>query len=300
MISRSAFFLLYTFICLVWGSTWLVIRLGHEANIPPFVAASTRFVLASVILWIWTLTLKVKLPRGRSEWQVALLNGLLSGAASYSIVYWTSQYVPSGIEAVIFGSMPLWTILFGHYLFGLERITLRKLAGVLVGFIGITAIFIPTLRTSTTSGYAIGLMCLAPIVSAYSLLVVKKHGSKIAAVALNSVAVSVAASVFTLIAILRGEFTNFVVTPTVAASVLYLALFGTVFAFVTYYHLLRTREAVVMSYVAIITPVIAVILGAVLDNEEFSILTLTGSLLVVLGVWLAISQRPPMREVPHG
>src|SRR5215831_17549809 len=101
-VSKITFFSLYTIICLIWGSTWLVIHLGNSAALPPFAAAGLRFIVASGLLWIYIFLKRTKLPKFGSTWLAAIAVGLLSNGMSFGIVYATSIYVPSGLGAVIF------------------------------------------------------------------------------------------------------------------------------------------------------------------------------------------------------
>ena len=77
--SRSRFVILYAVICLIWGSTWTVIRIGEDAALDPFLGASIRFIIASAILWALVFARKVPMPRGKIEWRAAIINGLLGG-----------------------------------------------------------------------------------------------------------------------------------------------------------------------------------------------------------------------------
>jgi drug/metabolite transporter (DMT)-like permease len=90
--SRTRFVLLYSMICLIWGSTWVAIRIGHNAHIPPFLAATLRFAVASLVLWAMVFFSKYPMPKGRREWRAVFANGLLGSGLSYTIVYWTRSY----------------------------------------------------------------------------------------------------------------------------------------------------------------------------------------------------------------
>ncbi len=295
---RGPFLFFYTVICLIWGSTWTVIRIGEDARLDPFLGASLRFIIAAAILWALVWIRKVKMPSGKIEWRAAIINGTLGAAGSYTIVYWTSQYVPSGLEAVIFGTMPLWTIVMTQLMHRGERPSYQKVLGVILGFFGLLLIFLPGITIGSNA--RIGAMCLmlgSPFVSAISLVVTKRDAKGIEPLALNAISISIAMVVLTALALLTNDLSNVHLTFTHLWTISYLATFGTVVTFVIYYHLLRTNEAIVMSYVSLITPVIAILTGWLLLNEHLSFYAIAGAVGVIIGIRLTlIDRKPPLTE----
>jgi drug/metabolite transporter (DMT)-like permease len=287
--SRSRFVMLYSLICLIWGSTWTVIRIGEDAALDPFLGASLRFIVAGAILWTLVLVRRVPMPRGKTEWRASIINGVLGAAASYSIVYWTSQYVPSGLEAVIFGTMPLWTIVFNQLGKRGERLTFQKIFGVVLGFAGLLLIFLPGLAIGSNAKIgAMVLMLCSPFVSAITLVITKRDAKGVEPLALNAISISIAMVVLTIIAIATNDLTKVHLTFTHLWTIGYLATFGTVVTFVVYYHLLRSNEAIVMSYVSLITPVIAVLTGWLLLDEHLSFWAIAGAVAVIIGIRLTL------------
>lgn len=288
---RLEFFALYSLICMIWGSTWLVIRIGDEAALPPFLGASLRFVLAAILLWIWVWVRKIPLPRTPREVRVALVSGLLGAGTSYSIVYWCSQFIPSGLESVIFGTMPLWTVLIGTFVLRYEKLSIVKLAGVLTGVMGIAIIFYPEMKHVSGSDLSVlALLLCAPLVTAITLVVTKKDGRSIHPVALNAVSISIGAVIVSILAAFNTSAADLHFNVTQLWTVGYLALFGTVISFVVYYKLLHSTAAVTMAYVTLISPVIAVLLGWLVLHEHLSGYDLAGSAAVLTGVWLTSRQ----------
>ncbi|MEO6940623.1 MAG: EamA family transporter [Candidatus Kapaibacterium sp.] len=291
-ISRGRFITLYVVICLIWGSTWVVIRIGDEAALPPFLGAALRFVLAAILLWSWVLIRKTPLPKGRKEWMVSIANGILGSGMSYAIVYWCSQFIPSGLEAVIFGTMPLWTIFLGHIIFRSEKLSMRKLAGILLGIGGTLLIFLPSIGAiSTESWHAMIYLLAAPMVSALSLVLTKRYAQEIAPIALNAVSIGIGAIILSIIAICTVDLSAVHFNFTEVWTVVYLATLGTVTTFVTYYRLLKHASAVTISYVSLITPVLAVLLGWLILHEHLNTETIEGSVLVLGGIWMTLWER---------
>jgi drug/metabolite transporter (DMT)-like permease len=291
-ISRSRFLPLYLLLCLIWGSTWFVIRIGVDAGLPPFLGAAVRFAIALVFLWGWVIVKRIPLPSTKSEWRAVIFNGFFASGCSFSIVYWCSQYVPSGLEAVLFGTMPLWTIMISHWVFGSDKLSKHKLGGVLLGIAGISVIFLPDV--GAISGSTLGWMALtllAPFVSAMSLVVTKNYAMKVHPTALNAISISVGFLVLAVGSLLTSDISQLQARWEHWGTILYLAVFGTVITFSGYYHLLQRASAVTMSMITLITPVVAVLSGWMILNEQLHAHTLAGAALVLGGVWLAITDR---------
>jgi drug/metabolite transporter (DMT)-like permease len=281
---------LYILLCLIWGSTWIVIRIGSDAGMPPFLGAAIRFAIALAILWSWVILKRIPLPKTKHEWRAVLLNGLLGSGISFSIVYWCSQYVPSGIEAVIFGTMPLWTIMLSHWIFGEDKLSMHKLGGVLLGIAGIAVIFLPDVGEipNSTLGW-MALTLVAPFVSAGSLVVTKHYAKQVAPPALNAISVSVGFVVLVIGAALTSDLSSLQWRWEHYGTIAYLALFGTVITFSGYYHLLQRASAVTMSMITLITPVVAVLSGWLILDEQLHFHAILGAAFVLGGVYLALT-----------
>jgi drug/metabolite transporter (DMT)-like permease len=289
--SRTRFLVSYALVCAIWGSTWLVIRIGSEAGLPPFLGAAMRFGVAIICLWMWVIVKKVPMPANRLEWKASIGNGLLGIAGSYTIVYWSSQYVPSGLEAVIFGTMPLWTILLSHYTLEGEQLSASRVIGILLGLAGIALIFLPDVgQVSTNTFAAMGLMLIAPMISAGALIVTKRHAKHVHPVTLNSISITAGLSVILVIMFFTTDLSKVQLNFTHWWTAIYLGTLGTVTTFGIYYRLLRESKAITMAYIALITPVVAVLLGWLLADERLDAYTVAGATAVILGVWVALRQ----------
>ncbi len=288
-ISQIKFFALYAIICLIWGSTWLVIHLGNAAALPPFSAASLRFVIAAFLLWIYIFWKKIALPATDSKWTSAIIVGLLSNGLSFGIVYFTSGYVPSGLASVVFGTMPLWTAVFAHYGLPTERLSRTKIYGIGIGILGIVIIFLPQFALiKSETAWALPVLLFAPIVSGMSAVITKKSTQEIPAITLNAITTSVGAITLGLMALLTEKVFGIELSFGQLAPTLYLAIFGTIITFGIYFKLMKTTSAVTMSYVAIITPAIAVLLGWMILGEKLDGYEVVGTLFVLCGVAISL------------
>src|SRR5213078_2728564 len=119
---------MFSLLCLIWGSTWLVIKVGY-GGLGPFNVAGVRFAIAAAVLNAMVPIVGARWPRGRSEWLLILWVGVLLFAGDYGLIYWGEQYIDSGLTAILFGTFPLFTMLMAHVYVPGERLTRRKLAG---------------------------------------------------------------------------------------------------------------------------------------------------------------------------
>jgi drug/metabolite transporter (DMT)-like permease len=263
--------------------------MGTAAALPPFAAGGLRFLVATSLLWIYIWWKKIALPASAEKWRTVITIGLLSNAASFGIVYWTSQYIPSGLGAVIFGTMPLWTAAIAHYILPEDKLTKTKVFGIFVGVIGIVTIFFP--QFSQLNESAIGpmaLLLLSPLVSGASAVMTKHSTKEIPAVTINAVTTLVGAVVLSIIALIVEPVGSIQLTSSQLLPILYLSIMGTIVTFGIYFKLIKMTSAVTMSYVSVITPVIAVLLGWIILGEYLDVYEIGGSALVLIGTAISL------------
>jgi drug/metabolite transporter (DMT)-like permease len=287
--SRTTFFVLYTVICLIWGSTWLVIHLGNSSSMPPLAAAALRFTVASGLLWAFVAAKNIGIPKTKQQWMATLSVGLLSNVTSFGIVYGTSLYVPSGLGAVIFGTMPLFTAAFAHRYIPGDNLTRTRVLGIVIGILGIATIFLPQFSQVKVEGlWAMGLLLISPIVSAASAIITKRGTHDVPAVTVNAVTTGVGALGLGLVALFTEPIDHIQLSWDQLWPIFYLAILGTIVTFGIYFRLIKITSAVTMSYVSVITPAIAVLLGWLILGEKLDIYEISGSALVLIGTAISL------------
>jgi len=275
--------------CLIWGSTWLVIHIGSDAGLPPFTGASLRFGLAALIMWGWLFFSRAKLPATRLEWRAIVTVGLLSNGISFAIAYWCSQYLPSGLMAVIFGTMPLWTAVFSHLAIETERMSIGKTAGIIIGIAGLTVIFFPKfIDFQVTSVVPMIALLGSPLVSAVSTVVTKRYTHEVSPVTLNTISSTTGFMLLAAIALTTENMFAHSFTFTHAWTIGYLAILGSIVAFVSYFSLIKHASPVTMSYITLFSPTIAVFLGWLVLGEQLGVNELVGAGLVLGGARLSM------------
>lgn len=277
--------LVWLVLCGIWGSTWLFIKLGL-ADLPPFTFASIRFIIASAIVFSIIRIRGIELPRARSDWLLLAVTGILSFGFNYGLVFWGEQYITSGLAALLQATTPAFGLVFAHFNLPGERLSWTKIGGVVLGVCGVAVVFSNQLAVAGRQALAgcVALL-LSSIFVAYSNVLVKKHGKK-----LNPAIMTAGQMLFGLLLLLAASITlegnplRYHWTPMAVIALLYLAVVGSVIAFLLYYWLILNMDVTKSMLIALVTPVVAVILGMIVLNEEFGWRTLAGGAMIMLGI----------------
>lgn len=277
---------------LLWGTTWGAIRVGLQ-GVPPLTGIALRFLLASVLLAVLARATRQRWPRDRQFWLVCLVNGLLLFTISYAVVYWSEQWVPSGLGAVIFSTYPLLVMLLAHWVLPAEPLSRGRVLGALIGFAGIAVVFSEDLGSLLGREAATGavLLLLSPLVSAIAAVVVKRWGHGYPPLCLTIASMLVGTIATGLLAWSFERARPIVWSTASVAALLYLAVFGSAITFGLYFWLLARYPARSMALIAYGTPIVALALGAWLWNEPLTPRMMIGTALVVIGIAGALRGR---------
>ncbi len=267
----------------IWGSTYLVIRIGEDA-LPPLWAATLRLAAATVILTALAWLTRQPRPRG-PELRAAALFGLLNLGGSVSLLYWGETHVPSGVTAVAFGTVPITTTLLAAA-FRFEPLRWERLLAGVVAVIGLAVI------VSGERREAVPLLPQAAIFGATLLAslagLALKSAPPASAIAANAAAAPVGCAVCLAGSLLLHEPHRWPSGSTALFSLAYLTIAGSTVAFVLFAYLVRRWPVTRVSLIAVVTPVIATALGAIVRHEPVTWLTVAGSALVLLAVGVSL------------
>ncbi|MGC8594550.1 MAG: DMT family transporter [Candidatus Kryptoniota bacterium] len=274
----------YLLICLIWSTTWLGIKIS-TFSFPPFFSAGFRFMIATALLLIILKVKKFKYKFNIHELIFLVLVGLGSFSIPYGLVYWAEQRLASGLTAVTFAVMPFFAAILSSIFLKTDRLTLQKTLGIVIGFAGLTYIFWGDLKLGsldTVEGMT-AVVC-SSFLNASVAVSVKRYGKNIDPVYINLVPMLFGGITLLLSSALLENWktVRFDLFPTL--SVLYLAVFGSVTAFVIYFYLLKHMSVVLLSMTSFITPVLALFFGYVTLNENLPAGTLLGAALILSGV----------------
>ena len=290
--------LVWLVLCGIWGSTWLFIKLGLE-DLPPITFAGIRFVIACAILFLIIRIRDIALPRARSDWILLAVTGILAFGLNYGLIFWGEQYISSGLAALLQATIPAFGFVFAHFHLPGERLSWSKIGGVVLGVCGVAVVFSNQLAVAGRQAVA---GCVAMIFSsifvAYSNVLVKAYGKN-----LNPAIMAAGQMFFGLLLLLavglplEGNPVRFHWTPMAVIALLYLAVVGSVIAFLLYYWLVLNMDVTKSMLIALITPVVAVLLGMIVLNEEFGWRTLAGGAMIMLGIAFIVLRRNRYQSV---
>jgi drug/metabolite transporter (DMT)-like permease len=293
---RGRVLAVYCFLCAIWGSTWLVIKIGLQ-YLPPLRFAGFRMALACLLLAPFAFRRGVRRPSARQTAFIALAGFLQIGVA-YALIFVAQQWIESGLSALLFATFPLWVGLFAHFSLPNEPLTLRTLAAAALGLAGVALIEGPTVLRAfgaEPGGLIRGgaLVFGSAIVAAVANIIVKKHLGRVEPVR-NVWAQTLVGSAFLLAmaALLeRGAPARW--TPQAFGALAYLTVFGTALTFVGLFWLIKRVPVSIIGTIPLVDTLIAVVLGAIVLGEKLPARTLAGGALILTGVFLtARGSRP--------
>jgi drug/metabolite transporter (DMT)-like permease len=287
--SHASKLALYALLCFIWGSTWLVIKVGY-GGLGPFNVAAIRFFIAGLLCAGIAPLVGASWPRSPEEWLIAIFVGVVLFGADYGLIYWSEQFIDSGLTAILFATLPLMTILVAHLYLPGEPITTRKLGGTLLAFLGTVALFGDHIRLDPEQAIPMAAVVVAAVCAAIAGVATKRHGSSLHPASLNAPAMLVGAASLMATAMAAGEDLRLPHDVPTMAAIGYLAVAGSVVSFLAYFSLLKTWSVTSLSFISVFTPAIALVLGFVFLDERPTPLTAVGGALVLAGVTLALTK----------
>lgn len=279
---------LFALLCAIWGSTWLVIKVGY-GGLGPFNVAALRFLIAGVLFAALVPLMRATWPKTRGEWLLTLWVGATLFAADYGLIYWGEQFIESGLTAILFATMPLMTAIAAHVYVPGDRITPRKLVGTLLAFLGVVALFADHVRLDASKALPMLAIVGSGAFAAVASVATKRHGAALHPAALNAPAMAFGAILLIAASFLAGDGFGLPGDGATWLAVLYLAVAGSVVTFLVYFTLLKTWSVTTMSFIAVFTPVVALLLGFLVLRERPTPWTGLGAALILAGVALAVS-----------
>jgi drug/metabolite transporter (DMT)-like permease len=292
--------LAFAIIYVVWGSTYLAIRVGVR-EVPPFLLAAMRFLVSGIVLYGWVIAQGDRSPSAR-EWKSISLLAILIFLVDYGLVFWAEQRVPSGIAAVMMATIPAFTALAEIAFLRTQRLTIRLTVALLIGIAGVAVL---VSRSLNLGGAPIdGKGAVALIIASISWSVASVISRKLplpASKVMSSGAQMLAGGVFlALAAAALGEFRNFHPSAISAGawfSLLYLIVAGSVIAVTAYVWLIHHESPTKVGTYAYVNPVVAVVIGYFLGGEALDLRTILGTLFVLVSV-VVITATPAGKSVP--
>jgi drug/metabolite transporter (DMT)-like permease len=289
--------LVWLILCVIWGSTWIFIKVGLD-DLPPISFAYSRFIISLLVLAMTAFWGKISLLTTPKEWKIVAFTGFLQFSINYGLLFWGEQYISSGLAAVLQATIPAFGLFLAKFFLPDEDITVTKIVSIIFGSIGLIIIFYEQLYFSGTMAFLGSLAVVAGgFCAALASVLTKSIGNKT-----NSANIIFWQMLFGIVPLfiyggfLEGNPLRFNWTTSAFFCVLFLAIFGTVVAFWLYYWLLQQMDVTKAMLIAFVTPLIAVVIGAYYRNETLGIQTFIGGLFILASVGLIVA-KPILRRI---
>lgn len=284
--------LVYAVLCLIWGTTWLAIRVGMH-GLGPLTSAGLRFLIAGGILYAVAWAGGFLDGRRPVPWKVVIVLAIFAFVLDYGLVYTAETRLDSGLVAVLFSALPFFTFLFSRPMLG-ERVPMRALAGAILAFAGICVV---SLTGSVHAAPVLALLVvLAAACGSFANVYVKRHGDAQPLISLPP-AMLLGGAVMLTAGLIREPLNVQAAfsLPSIAA-LLYLSIAGSAVAFVLLLWLIDRLPAITVGFFAFIIPIIALAVGVLFGGERVDAHTAVGSILVLAGVVAALYGATTLRQ----
>jgi drug/metabolite transporter (DMT)-like permease len=273
-------------LALLWGPSFLFVKVIIE-EIPPLTLAAVRISLAGVILYGVLRSQRQHLPKFGAIWGHFALTGLTLNALPYALSSWGAQYIDSGLAAILISTEPLFVIILAHFYTRDDRLTLSKIIGVTVGFLGATLLFAPASLAGLQATTTLGLVAVVLTALSYAIGVVyakQKLTGLPPLITPTAQLLTAAVYLLPLAVIAEQPYTLSMPSWPTLGSLLALAIVCTALTFVLYFRIMDRASATHLSLVTYLVPIVGVILGVVVLGEQPGWNALAGCALILVGV----------------
>src|SRR5436305_9553470 len=281
-------------LCAVWSSTWLAIKIGLR-DLPPVSFVAIRFLIAIIVLLAVSIGRTRLLPLRRNDYVVLAITGVLMFAVNYALLFWAELHVSSGLSAVLQATIPIFGMVFAHFILPDEPLRGQRVAGSLLALGGVAVICSRLLDFGGLLAFWGGVaIVFGAAGAAFSNVLLKAREIRLA-----PAMIAAWQMIFGLVPLLiaglmvDGNPFRFHWTTRATVCLFYLAIPGSAFAFLLLYWLLPRMSVTNLQTISFITPPGAVGFGWLLGGETFTLWSLSGGALILVGVWLIFRKARP-------
>ncbi len=286
MTTKTKAYIAWLAICIIWGTTYLVIRIGVQ-EMPPFLFSGFRWLIAGPTFLIFLKIRGVKLPTKKDIFPIAIIGVSLIGLGN-GLITFAEQWIPSGLTALLLTTLPMLIILTETLV--LKKVEFNKtiLIGVFIGFSGILLIFGNNFELLLDTEYLFGIIAIYAGVTSWALGTVYSKHKKIDVDPLaNAATQMLIGGVFQIIVGLSiGEAEHFEFTENGVMAFIYLAIFGSFIAYGSYIYAIEHLPISFVTTYTFVNPVIALFAGWLILDEILSLEIIVAAIIILIGVWL--------------
>jgi len=288
VINRRAY-LAWVAICIIWGTTYLAIRIGVE-DLPPMLFAGFRWMIAGPMFLGILLLRKFKLPK-RKELLPILIIGISLLGITNGLVVVAEQWIPSGVTALLITTLPFWVVVIELGYLRKNRFNLKVIGGMLMCTFGVSLIFYDDLESMLHVDNLLGMLCILIAMISWAGGSLYSQNRKLSVHPLMSASIQMifAGLAQTIIGLSIGELSEFVFTSESLAAFTYLIFVASIFGFGSYIYAIEHLPVSFVTTYAYINPIIALILGALVLDEKLDIIIGASAAIILAGVWLVQS-----------
>lgn len=283
----------YLIVCVFWGSTYLAIKIG-VTELPPFLFAGLRFLVAGLILLALAAVLGNRLPRRASDWRTLAIVGLMLLGGGNAFVVWAEQYTTSGVASIFVVTVAMWTALFDALVpGGSGELNGRVIAGLLFGFLG-TLLLVGASPAEILTADLRGPLALTFASASWSLGTVyaKRHPTETSPYMSAAIQMIIGGAAVAVVGSALGEWSAWHLSPRGLGAIAYLVVVGSILGYSAYAYALRHASATIVGTYAYVNPVIAVLLGWLLLHEPVGARTFIAmGMILIAVVWIQFSHK---------
>jgi drug/metabolite transporter (DMT)-like permease len=300
--ARGRILIAFAIVYVVWGSTYLGIRVAVE-TIPPFLLAASRSLVAGALLLGFAKWRRPEAPTAPAThrpsvlWRSAFIMGFLMFALGNALLSWAETRIDSGLAALLVGAIPLWVVVLARINpWGTKRpITPQKVAGVVVGLIGLGMLILPG-SSAAAAGVrfdflAVGLLLIGSIGWAIGTVVAPSLPQPKDKLEGSGQTMLAGGAMILVISLVRGELSGFALDAVSGRSIfawVYLVIFGSMIAYSAYIYLVAECEPTTVATYALVNPIVAVFLGWLFVDEVVTGRMLVATLVIIAGLALTL------------
>ena len=281
---KTKVIVLYTTLCMIWGTTWIMIKMSLTEGTPPIFGVGLRFFLAGVILLAITILLKKPIPHSKKAINIYLLFTLMNFVIGYGLTYYATQFIYSNLASILWAGFPMVIVLLSHFYFKNDRLTIKKVVSITVGTIGVILILSQGQAMGGEKVFVgIAMIIAAVMIAAWPNVYLKKYISHIDTLSMNAVCQTSAGIVLLLISSIIESDQAMNWSSFNIFAMAYLTLFGTIITWMIYIWLFKHLSMTQIAYVAFPPPVIAFIIGWYFLGETLTPVSILGATMVIGG-----------------
>ncbi len=286
MTTKTKAYIAWLAICIIWGTTYLVIRVGVQ-EMPPFLFSGLRWLIAGPVFLIFLKLRGVKLPTKKDLLPIAVIGISLIGLGS-GLVAFAEQWIPSGLTALLLTTMPMIIVLTETLI--LRKVEFNKtiLIGILVGFGGILLIFGNNFTLLFETEYLYGIVAIYVGITSWALGTVYSKYKKIDVYPLANAATQmlIGGAFQIIVGLSIGEAEHFEFTQNGVMAFIYLTIFGSFIAYGSYIYAIEHLPISFVTTYTYVNPVIALFAGWLILDEILSFEIILAAIIILIGVWV--------------